>query len=99
MKKGGKVPAKINVTSKAEQEVQQQRKEQADKFDAYIQDSGLTTAFQLIFSELISKQISTENYFSYVSIRLREIGKELEGLKKEAPIKEESEVKEDNDEN
>jgi hypothetical protein len=81
MKKGAKkAEPKININKQAEEE-NKQRILQANKFESYIQESGLTMAFQLIFSELVSKQVNTENYFSYVSIRLREIGKELDSLK------------------
>lgn len=55
---------------------------QALKFESYIQESGITKAFQIIFSELISKQINPDNYFTYVCIRLREIGKEIDSMKK-----------------
>ena len=52
-------------------------------------------AFQLVFAELISKKISTENYFSYVTVRLKEIGMELESLKK-IPNENEKEIEDNN---
>ena len=43
-------------------------------------------AFNVIFSELISKQIMPENFFAYTSLRLKEIGKEIEGLEIKKPL-------------
>lgn len=75
-----------------------QRKEQATKFENYIHETGLAMGFQLIFAELISKKISPDNYFSYVTIRLKEIGKELDSLKT-IPPEPEQEEKNDDEEN
>jgi hypothetical protein len=74
------------------------RKEQAGKFENYIHETGLAMGFQLIFAELISKKISPENYFSYVTIRLKEIGKELDSLKTKPEEKEENEDNENDEE-
>jgi hypothetical protein len=43
-------------------------------------------AFNIIFAELISKQILPENFFTYTSMRLTQIGKEIEGLKTKEAI-------------
>ena len=43
-------------------------------------------AFNVIFSELISKQIMPENFFTYTSLRLKELGREIEGLKVKEPV-------------
>jgi hypothetical protein len=58
----------------------QMRQEQSKEFDNYIESSGLPLAFKLIFNELIAKQILPENYFSYTAMRLKQIGKDVEGL-------------------
>lgn len=55
--------------------------ENANAFLQYIDESGLPEAFQLIFAELVSKKINPQNYFSYVGMRLRQIGKEINDLK------------------
>ena len=57
------------------------RKIQANAFENYINETGISTAFQLIFSELITKKIPVENYYTYTASRLREIGRELEEIK------------------
>jgi hypothetical protein len=57
------------------------KEEQYKKLEAYISESGLTLAFNIIFAELISKQILPENFFAYTSMRLKQIGKEIEDLK------------------
>ena len=59
----------------------QLRKIQANAFENYINETGISTAFQLIFSELITKKIPVENYYTYTASRLREIGRELEEIK------------------
>ena len=57
------------------------RKIQANAFENYINETGISTAFQLIFSELITKKIPVENYYTYTASRLREIGRELDEIK------------------
>ena len=37
-------------------------------------------------SELITKQIMPENFFKYTSLRLKELGKEIQGLKVKEPV-------------
>ena len=57
------------------------------KLEEYVKESGLDLAFNIIFAELISKQILPENFFTYTSMRLKQIGKEIEGLKTKEEIK------------
>ena len=82
------------------------KEEQFKKLEEYVNESGLSLAFNIIFAELISKQILPENFFAYTSMRLKQIGKEIEGLKSKEEIKivdnnnEEEDKKEiNNDEN
>ena len=56
------------------------------KIENLIEECGIPMAFNVIFSELISKQIMPENFFSYTSLRLKELGREIEGLKVKEPI-------------
>ena len=56
------------------------RKQQADTVEKYIYETGIGTSFQIIFSELISKKIPVENYYTYTASRLRQIGREKEAL-------------------
>ena len=65
---------------------QEKKDEQYKKLEAYISESGLTLAFNIIFAELISKQILPENFFTYTAMRLKQIGKEIEGMKTKIPI-------------
>ena len=46
-------------------------------FEKYIEDSGLTSSFQLIFGEIITKKIPKNNVFTYTAMRLRQIGSEI----------------------
>ena len=67
---------------KAKTEVKVDKKQQDfQRLEEYLNESGLYLAFNIIFAELISKQILRENYFTYTSMRLTQIGKEREGLK------------------
>lgn len=54
------------------------RQEQALMFEKYLEESGLSLSFQIIFTELIQKQIAEDQVFAYTAMRLRQIGKELE---------------------
>lgn len=55
-------------------------------FEKYLEESGLSLAFQIIFAEIISKKISEDQVFAYTAMRLRQIGNELDGLdKREEP--------------
>ena len=56
------------------------RQEQALMFEKYLEESGLSLSFQIIFTELIQKQIAEDQVFAYTAMRLRQIGKELEQL-------------------
>ncbi len=50
-------------------------------FEKYITDTGIGKAFQLIFTELITKKINTEDYYSYAAGRLRQLARELQEKK------------------
>ena len=108
--------ATISKTTKEDKDKEIQKKEQLDaknkekeaqfqKLEEYVNESGLALAFNIIFAELISKQILPENFFTYTSMRLKQIGKEIEGLKtkEEIPVEknedeQQPEVKEENNE-
>ena len=68
---------------------------QFKKLEEYVNESGLSLAFNIIFAELISKQIMPENFFTYTSMRLKQIGKEIEGLKTKEEINVENNGEED----
>jgi hypothetical protein len=65
-------------------DTRKKNKEKVDEFQKYLSESGLPEAFELIFSELISKGIKQENFYSYTAMRLRQIGKEVDELKSES---------------
>ena len=95
--KGGKVEKEEKEKKKKEQiEAKIQEKEmQFKKLEDYVNESGLSLAFNIIFAELISKQIMPENFFTYTSMRLKQIGKEIEGLKTKEEINVENNGEED----
>ena len=99
----------ISKATKEEKDKEQQKKEQVDakykekeaqfqKLEEYVNESGLSLAFNIIFAELISKQILPENFFTYTSMRLKQIGKEIEGLKTKEEITIEKNEEEENKE-
>ena len=99
--------ATISKTTKEDKDKEIQKKEQLDaknkekeaqfqKLEEYVNESGLAIAFNIIFAELISKQILPENFFTYTSMRLKQIGKEIEGLKTKEEIKVNKDDEEDN---
>ena len=42
-----------------------------DAFKKYIENTGISTAFQIIYAEILTKNISEENVYSYTAMRLR----------------------------
>ena len=84
---------------KTEVKVSQKEKD-FQRLEEYLNESGLSLAFNIIFAELISKQILRENYFTYTAMRLTQIGKEIEGLKtKEIIYVDDKEEEQKNEEN
>lgn len=75
----GKAP--VDNKSKLTPAQLKKKKEDVQKLKEYINDSGLELAFQIIFSELINQQISPNDFFTFTARRLKEIGKEVEGMK------------------
>jgi len=63
---------------KAEEEERIQK--QVKLFEKYLEDSGVSMAFQLIYAEILSKKIEPNNVFTYTAMRLRQIGKEVAHL-------------------
>ena len=58
------------------------RKYQADLVEKYINETGIGTSFQIIFSELLSKKVPVDNYYTYTASRLRQIGREKAAIEK-----------------
>ena len=87
--KNTKVASKTNKATdkkKKEQTEKLQKEKDFQRLEEYLNESGLSLAFNIIFAELISKQILPENFFTYTSMRLTQIGKEIEGLKTKESI-------------
>ena len=47
------------------------RQEQALMFEKYLEESGLCLSFQIVFTEIIQKQIPEDQVFPYTAMRLR----------------------------
>ena len=88
--KGKKVKTSAKDKEKSKKAQLESKNKQKEKdyqrLEEYLNESGLSLAFNIIFAELISKQILPENFFTYTSMRLTQIGKEIEGLKTKESI-------------
>lgn len=51
-----------------------------EQFEEYLEETGISVAFQLIFTEIIAKNIDPLHVFSYSAMRLKELGKEVAHL-------------------
>ena len=71
----------IKRNNKVEVEKVKIKKTQANAFENYIRETGISSAFQLIFTELLVKEIKEEDYFTYAASRLRQIGREVEEIR------------------
>ena len=71
----------IKRNNKVEVEKVKIKKTQAIAFENYIRETGISSAFQLIFTELLIKDMKEEDYFSYAASRLRQIGREVEDIR------------------
>jgi hypothetical protein len=56
---------------------EEEHQKQVNMFERYLQTTGLKLAFQIIFSEVISKKVEPSSAFAYTATRLRQIGKEV----------------------
>ena len=54
-------------------------------FEKYLEESGLSLSFQIVFTEIIQKQIPDDQVFAYTAMRLRQLGKELEKVDGKGP--------------
>lgn len=59
---------------------EEQASQQIELFERYLEDSGIAMAFQIIYTEILSKKIEPNNVFTYTAMRLRQIGKEVAHL-------------------
>lgn len=48
-----------------------------EQFQKFLQQTGISDAFQVIFSEVIDKKLKEDVSYKYTADRLREIGKGL----------------------
>ena len=74
----------VVATEEVDPATTRQRQEQALMFEKYLDESGLCLSFQIIFTEIIQKQVPEDQVFPYTAMRLRQIGKELEAIDNKA---------------
>ena len=58
-----------------------EEKKVADTFRKYLDHTGISIAFQIIFAEVVDKEIPQNEAFTYTAERLRKIGDDLEKIK------------------
>ncbi|OMJ82917.1 hypothetical protein SteCoe_16246 [Stentor coeruleus] len=51
-----------------------------NKFEKYLEDTGLPAAFEVIFTEILDKKVEVDKVFFYTATRLRQIGKDVAHL-------------------
>ena len=61
-------------------EQEKQVNKQIQMFEKYLEDSGISVSFQIIYAEILTKKIEPANVFTYTAMRLRQIGKEIAHL-------------------
>lgn len=71
-----------NEKQKLEELKAKKRQQQAQLFEHYIEQSGMTYAFEIIFTEIIAKQIREDQVFAFTAMRLRQLGKDLDSIDK-----------------
>ena len=49
-------------------------------FERYIEESGLKTAFQIIFAEIVMKKVKEEEVFKFASKRLNDFDTEFKKI-------------------
>ncbi|KAM3147688.1 hypothetical protein pb186bvf_000016 [Paramecium bursaria] len=64
---------------KAPKEVQseEQKQQNYEQFKRFIDQSGISDSFQVVFAEIIDRKIKEDDAYKYAADRLREIGKGL----------------------
>ncbi|CAD8061479.1 unnamed protein product [Paramecium sonneborni] len=67
----------VNNKSQVQQLTEEQKQQQMDQFKKFLQQTGISDAFQVIFAEIIDKKLKEEDSYKYTADRLREIGKGL----------------------
>lgn len=70
----------VSEESKKLEQVENQVDKQLHLFEKYLQETGISLAFQIIYTEIITKKIDSDNVFTYTAMRLRQIGKEVAHL-------------------
>ena len=71
---------KVQEQAKNVEKIEAQVDKQLQLFEKYLQDSGISLAFQIIYTEILTKKIDSDNVFTYTAMRLRQIGKEVAHL-------------------
>lgn len=72
--------ANSEIPAKKTEDAEHQINKQLHLFEKYLQDSGISVAFQIIYTEILMKKIDSDNVFTYTAMRLRQIGKEVAHL-------------------
>lgn len=70
----------MKAASKKDENLDGQIDKQLQMFEKYLEESGISIAFQIIYTEILTKKIDEENVFTYTAMRLRQIGKEVAHL-------------------
>lgn len=49
-------------------------------FEKYLEDTGIPAAFEVIYTEILSKNIEPSKVFTYTAVRLRQFGRDIAAM-------------------
>ena len=70
----------LRNSQRKEDKLDKQVRKQINRFEKYLEDSGIAVAFEVIYTEILEKHIEPDKMFVYAATRLRQIGKEVAHL-------------------
>ena len=70
----------VQGKKKHDEHLEKQVNKQLHLFEKYLEESGISIAFQIVYTEILSKKIDPDSVFTYTAMRLRQIGKEVAHL-------------------
>lgn len=69
----------LNISS-VEKQIEMRSKYVEKEYWTFLEDSGIRTAFEVIFNEIIANRLQKDEVFSFAANRLKEIGKKLQDI-------------------
>lgn len=67
----------LRTSQRKDDNLEKRVRKQINSFEKFLEDSGIPTAFEVIYTEILEKKIEPDKVFIYAATRLRQIGKEI----------------------